>query len=56
MFKELFVQTGAGDLLAGEGHRTRWVRWVDRSYRDVLAVPGARALIGAGGEIGRAHV
>jgi MFS family permease len=47
MFKELFVQTGAGDLLAGEGHRTRWVRWVDRSYRDVLAVPGARALIGA---------
>src|SRR5215469_12189838 len=47
MFKELFVQTGAGDLLAGEGHRTRWVRWVDRSYRDVLAIPGARALIGA---------
>jgi MFS family permease len=47
MLKELFIPTGAGDLLAGEDHRTRWVRRVDRSYRDVLAVPAARALIGA---------
>ena len=45
--KELFIQTGADNLPAGEGYRTRWVRWIDRSYRDVLVVPGARALIGA---------
>jgi MFS family permease len=47
MLKQLLIQAGADDLLAEEDHRTRWVRWVDRSYRDVLAVPGARALIGA---------
>jgi MFS family permease len=46
MLKELLIQAGADDL-AEEDHRTRWMRWVDRSYRDVLAVPGARALIGA---------
>ena len=47
MFKELFIQTGADDFLAGQDHRARWLRCVDRSYRDVLAVPAARALIGA---------
>jgi MFS family permease len=48
VFNELSGQTGADDRQAGEGHRTRWVRWVDPSYRAVLAVPGARALIAAG--------